>query len=105
MAAWDSARARQLLPPVEKAAEHTKIWWEAAVIMATGGGWWGRKAAAAGIPSMAVAKLLSNGVSKQAELHASFQDPALRETDVHLEQYGNKLASLNPHRDGERRHR
>ncbi len=39
------------------------------------------------------------------ELHASFLDPALRETDAHLEQCWNKLASLYPHRDGERRHR
>ncbi|MGW0551946.1 hypothetical protein, partial [Streptomyces altiplanensis] len=40
-----------------------------------------------------------------AELHASFLDPALRETDAHLEQYWNKLTSLYPHRDGKRRHR
>ncbi|MER5312605.1 hypothetical protein ABT034_33050 [Streptomyces sp. NPDC002773] len=40
-----------------------------------------------------------------AELHASFLDPALRETDAHLEQYWNKLTSLYPHRDGERRYR
>ncbi|MGW6862205.1 hypothetical protein [Streptomyces xanthophaeus] len=39
------------------------------------------------------------------ELHASFLDPALRETDAHLEQYWNKLTSLYPHRDSERRHR
>ncbi|MYS05163.1 phosphatase PAP2 family protein [Streptomyces sp. SID6041] len=65
MAAWDSAWARQLLPPVEEAAEHTKLWWAAAVIMAMGGGRRGRKAAAAGVTSMAVAELLSNGVAKQ----------------------------------------
>lgn len=40
-----------------------------------------------------------------AELHASFLDPALKETDAHLEQYWNKLTALYPHRDGERRHR
>lgn len=40
-----------------------------------------------------------------AELHTSFLDPALRETDAHLEQYWNKLTSLYPYRDGERRHR
>ncbi|MET7370833.1 phosphatase PAP2 family protein [Streptomyces sp. NPDC005566] len=65
VAAWDSAWARQLLPPVEEAAEHTKLWWAAAVIMASGGGWRGRKAAAAGLTAMAVAELLSNGVAKQ----------------------------------------
>ncbi|MFD9541221.1 phosphatase PAP2 family protein [Streptomyces sp. NPDC060022] len=65
MAAWDSAWARQLLPPVEDAAEHTKLWWAAAVAMAAVGGWRGRKAAAAGITAMAVAELLSNGVAKQ----------------------------------------
>ncbi|MFD9303192.1 phosphatase PAP2 family protein [Streptomyces sp. NPDC060048] len=65
MAAWDSAWARQVLPPVEEAAEHTKLWWAAAVIMAAGGGWRGRKAAAAGITAMAAAELLSNGVAKQ----------------------------------------
>lgn len=65
MAAWDSAWARRLLPPVEGAAEHTKLWWAAAVAMATTGGWRGGKAAAAGITAMAVAELLSNGVAKQ----------------------------------------
>ncbi|WP_256986842.1 phosphatase PAP2 family protein [Streptomyces sp. BR123] len=65
MAAWDSVLARQLLPPLEEAAEHTKLWWAAAVIMATGGGGQGRKAAAAGVTAMAVAELLSNGVAKQ----------------------------------------
>ncbi|MFF3215620.1 hypothetical protein ACFYYB_33955 [Streptomyces sp. NPDC002886] len=40
-----------------------------------------------------------------AELHTSFLDPALRETDTHLEQYWNKLTSLYPHRDGQHRHR
>ncbi|MFF3215624.1 hypothetical protein ACFYYB_33975 [Streptomyces sp. NPDC002886] len=42
MAAWDSAWARRVLPPVEEAAEHTKLWWAAAMIMAAGGGWRGR---------------------------------------------------------------
>lgn len=65
MAAWDSDWAPQLLPPVEEAAEHTKLWWAAAVAMAAGGGWRGRKAATAGIMSMAAAELLSNGVAKQ----------------------------------------
>ncbi|MFD3808670.1 phosphatase PAP2 family protein [Streptomyces sp. NPDC058619] len=64
MAAWDSAWARQLLPPVERAAEHTKLWWAAAAVMAVGGGRRGRKTAAAGITAMAVAELLSNGVAK-----------------------------------------
>ncbi len=65
MAAWDSAWARQLLPPVEDAAEHTKLWWAAAVVMAAGGRGRGRQAAAVGITAMAVAELLSNGVAKQ----------------------------------------
>ncbi|MEU9298673.1 phosphatase PAP2 family protein [Streptomyces sp. NPDC048266] len=65
VAAWDSAWARKLLPPVEEAAQHTKLWWAAALIMASGGGWRGRKAAAAGITAVAVAELLSNGVAKQ----------------------------------------
>ncbi|MGW6862485.1 phosphatase PAP2 family protein [Streptomyces xanthophaeus] len=65
MAVWDSAWARRLLPPVEEAAEHTKLWWAAAMIMAAGGSWRGRKAAAAGVAGMAVAELLSNGVAKQ----------------------------------------
>ncbi|MFF3728665.1 hypothetical protein ACFYYM_40685 [Streptomyces erythrochromogenes] len=38
-----------------------------------------------------------------AELHTSFLEPALQETDAHLEQYWNKLKSLYPHH--ERRHR
>lgn len=37
------------------------------------------------------------------ELHASLLDPTLRETDAHLEKYWNKLSSLYPHRDGQRR--
>ncbi|MFD3324563.1 phosphatase PAP2 family protein [Streptomyces sp. NPDC058701] len=65
MAAWDSVWARRVLPPVEEAAEHTKLWWAAAVIMAAGGRWRGRKAAAAGVTAMAVAELLSNGVAKK----------------------------------------
>jgi membrane-associated phospholipid phosphatase len=65
MARWDSAWARQLLPPVEEAAEHTKLWWVAALAMAAGGGLRGRRAAAAGITAMAVAELLSNGVAKK----------------------------------------
>jgi hypothetical protein len=40
-----------------------------------------------------------------AELHASFLDPALRETDAYLEQYWSKLKSLYPQRDSEHRHR
>ncbi|MGW7455777.1 phosphatase PAP2 family protein [Streptomyces sp. NPDC054787] len=65
MTAWDPAWARRLLPPVEEAAEHTKLWWAAAVIMAAAGGWRGRKAATAGITAMAAAELLSNGIAKQ----------------------------------------
>lgn len=59
MASWDSPWARDLLPPVEDAAEHTKLWWAAAAVMAAGGGWRGRKAATAGVAGMALAELLS----------------------------------------------
>ncbi|WP_308296004.1 phosphatase PAP2 family protein [Streptomyces yangpuensis] len=65
MAAWNSAWARQLLPPVEEAVEHTKLWWAVALVMAVGGGRRGRAAAAAGVTAMAVAEVLSNGVAKQ----------------------------------------
>ncbi|MEU9305642.1 phosphatase PAP2 family protein [Streptomyces sp. NPDC048269] len=65
MASWDSVWARGLLPSVEDAAEHTKLWWAAAVVMAAGGGWRGRRAAVAGVAGMAVAQVLSNGVAKQ----------------------------------------
>ncbi|MEW2417843.1 phosphatase PAP2 family protein [Streptomyces sp. NPDC046866] len=65
MAAWESAWARTLLPPVEEAAEHTKLWWAAALAMAAAGGWKGRKAATAGVTGMAVAELLANAVAKQ----------------------------------------
>ncbi|MFE5680335.1 hypothetical protein ACFQ7B_19110 [Streptomyces erythrochromogenes] len=40
-----------------------------------------------------------------ADLHTSFLEPALQETDAHLEQYWTKLKSLYPHHDGKRRHR
>ncbi|MEV4947871.1 phosphatase PAP2 family protein [Streptomyces sp. NPDC053755] len=62
---WDSPWAQRLLPPVEEAAEHTKLWWGAAVVMAAAGGWRGRTAAAAGLGAMAVAQVLANGVAKQ----------------------------------------
>ncbi|GHJ96756.1 phosphatase PAP2 family protein [Streptomyces sp. NE5-10] len=65
IAAWESPAARRLLPAVEEAAEHTKLWWAAALLMAAAGGRRGRKAAAAGVLAMAVAEVLSNGVAKQ----------------------------------------
>ncbi|GHE27610.1 hypothetical protein GCM10018784_77040 [Streptomyces hydrogenans] len=65
MASWDSPAARGLLPAVEEAAEHTKLWWAAALVMAVKGGRRGRRAAASGVLAMAVAELLSNGVAKQ----------------------------------------
>ncbi|WP_251054967.1 phosphatase PAP2 family protein [Streptomyces sp. ISL-66] len=65
IASWDSPCVRDLLPPVEAAAEHTKLWWAAAAAMAVGGGWRGRKAATAGVAGTALAELLSNGVAKQ----------------------------------------
>ncbi|MFJ8133896.1 phosphatase PAP2 family protein [Streptomyces hydrogenans] len=65
VAAWESPAARRLLPAVEEAAEHTKLWWAAALLMAAAGGRRGRQAAAAGVLAMAVAEALSNGVAKQ----------------------------------------
>ncbi|MGW7099517.1 phosphatase PAP2 family protein [Streptomyces sp. NPDC054838] len=65
MAGWDSLWARRLLPAVEDAAQHTKLWWGVAVVLAVAGGRRGRRAAAAGLTGMAVAELLSNGVAKQ----------------------------------------
>ncbi|MFE9847033.1 phosphatase PAP2 family protein [Streptomyces goshikiensis] len=65
VAAWDSPAARRLLPAVGEAAEHTKLWWAAALVMAAAGGRRGRSAAAAGVLAMAVAEVLSNGITKQ----------------------------------------
>ncbi|MDL5198869.1 phosphatase PAP2 family protein [Streptomyces sp. ALI-76-A] len=62
---WDSPWVRRVLPAVEEAAEHTKLWWAAAVVMAAAGGWRGRTAAVAGVGAMGVAQVLSNGVGKQ----------------------------------------
>ncbi|MET7594522.1 phosphatase PAP2 family protein [Streptomyces sp. NPDC005481] len=64
VAAWQSDCARRLLPAVEDAAQHTKLWWGAAAVMCTVG-WRARRAAAVGLASMAVAELVSNGVLKQ----------------------------------------
>ncbi|WP_260848435.1 phosphatase PAP2 family protein [Streptomyces sp. SLBN-118] len=64
IALWDSAFARRVLPLVESAAEHTKLWWGIAVGMAAVGGYRGRKAAIAGLASMAAAELVSNAVCK-----------------------------------------
>lgn len=65
VATWDSVWARSVLPSVEDAAEHTKLWWAAAVLMASRGGGRGRRAAAAGIASMVVGQALANGVAKR----------------------------------------
>jgi undecaprenyl-diphosphatase len=65
MASWRSCHVRRVLPAVEEAAQHTKLWWGAAAVMATAGGWRGRRAAAAGVLSMAVAEAVSNCVVKQ----------------------------------------
>ncbi|MFF8835941.1 phosphatase PAP2 family protein [Streptomyces sp. NPDC015130] len=65
LAAWDSPAVRGLLPAVEEAAEHTKLWWAAALVMAVRGGRRGRRVATGGVLAMAVAELLSNGVAKQ----------------------------------------
>ncbi|TQK42397.1 undecaprenyl-diphosphatase [Streptomyces sp. SLBN-118] len=64
MSAWDSWWARRMLPMAGNAAERTKVWWAAAVVMSAMGGWRGRKAAVAGLGSVAVAEVLSNGVAK-----------------------------------------
>ncbi|MFH8606227.1 phosphatase PAP2 family protein [Streptomyces sp. NPDC018029] len=53
------------LSAVEEMAESTKLWWGAAAVMACTGGRRGRTAAVAGLASMAVAQLVSNGVGKQ----------------------------------------
>ncbi|MFI6033590.1 phosphatase PAP2 family protein [Streptomyces sp. NPDC051315] len=65
VASWQSSCARRMLPAVEDAAQHTKLWWGAALLMATAGGGRGRRAAVAGLASMAVAEAVSNGVCKQ----------------------------------------
>ncbi|MFD3518660.1 phosphatase PAP2 family protein [Streptomyces sp. NPDC058657] len=65
MAHWTSPLARQVLPVVESAAEHTKLWWAAAAVMSAVGGHRERKAAVAGLAGMGVAELLSNAVCKQ----------------------------------------
>ncbi|WP_086772177.1 phosphatase PAP2 family protein [Streptomyces bobili] len=65
VASWRSPGARRVLPAVEEAAQHTRLWWGAAFVMATAGGWRGRRAAAAGVVSMAVAEAVANGVVKQ----------------------------------------
>jgi undecaprenyl-diphosphatase len=53
------------LSAVEEMAEGTKLWCGAASVMAWAGGRRGRKAAAAGLASVAVAQVVSNGVCKQ----------------------------------------
>ncbi|MEU1039194.1 phosphatase PAP2 family protein [Streptomyces sp. NPDC005907] len=64
VAGWQSDCARRVLPAVEDAAQHTKLWWGAAAVMSLAG-WRGRRAAVAGLASMAVAELVSNAVLKQ----------------------------------------
>ncbi|MEV6685879.1 phosphatase PAP2 family protein [Streptomyces sp. NPDC051130] len=65
MAGWDSFWTRRLLPAVEDAAQHTKLWWGVALLLAATGGRRGRAAAAAGLTAMAVGEVLSNGVAKR----------------------------------------
>jgi undecaprenyl-diphosphatase len=65
VASWRSSWVRRVLPAVEEAAQHTKLWWGAALLMSTAGGRRGRRAAAAGVLSMAVAETVSNAVAKQ----------------------------------------
>ncbi|MYV69557.1 phosphatase PAP2 family protein, partial [Streptomyces sp. SID2131] len=47
MASWDSPWVRGLLPPLEEAAQRTKLWWAAAALMSAAGGRRGRGAAVA----------------------------------------------------------
>ncbi len=65
MAHWTSPLTRRVLPAVEAAAEHTKLWWAAAVLMSATGGHRERRAAVAGLAAMGVAELASNAVCKQ----------------------------------------
>jgi undecaprenyl-diphosphatase len=55
----------KVLSGVEESAESTKLWCGAAAAMAWCGGWRGRTAAAAGLASLVVAQLVSNGLCKQ----------------------------------------
>ncbi|MGA4979886.1 phosphatase PAP2 family protein [Streptomyces cinereoruber] len=65
MAHWTSPLARQVLPAVESAAEHTKLWWAAAAVMSAVGGRSERRAALTGLAAMGLAELVSNAVCKQ----------------------------------------
>ncbi|GHE68972.1 phosphatase PAP2 family protein [Streptomyces longispororuber] len=65
VAAGASPRVHRTLSAVEELAEGTKLWCCAAAVMAWTGGRRGRTAAAAGLASVAVAQLVSNGVCKQ----------------------------------------
>ncbi|WP_055715160.1 phosphatase PAP2 family protein [Streptomyces torulosus] len=58
------AWARRVLPAVEEAAEHTKVWWAVTALLAATGGR-GRVAAVTGVAGMTTALLLSNLVTKQ----------------------------------------
>ncbi|MEV5322400.1 phosphatase PAP2 family protein [Streptomyces sp. NPDC052687] len=65
IAAGASPRLHQMLSAVEEMAEGSKLWCGAAAVLAWKGGRRGRTAAAAGVTSVAVAQLVSNGVCKQ----------------------------------------
>ena len=58
-------RVARVLSAVEETAESTKLWCGAAALMAWRGGLRGRRAAAAGLVSLVMAQLVSNGVCKQ----------------------------------------
>jgi undecaprenyl-diphosphatase len=64
IAAGASPRMHRVLSAVEEMAEGTKLWCGAAGVLAWKGGRRGRTAAAAGVASVAVAQLVSNGVCK-----------------------------------------
>ncbi|MGW0564577.1 phosphatase PAP2 family protein [Streptomyces sp. NPDC003016] len=83
VAHWTSPLARQGLPAVESAAEHTKLWWAAAAVMSAAGGGRERKAAVAGLAGMGVAELVSNAVCKQLYERRRPPEELIPHEDVH----------------------
>ncbi|GGX31598.1 phosphatase PAP2 family protein [Streptomyces lomondensis] len=67
---------------MEETAEHTKLWWGCAVALSAAG-WRGRRAAAAGLASMAVAELASNGVLKRVWNRRRPPKEWISHTEVH----------------------
>lgn len=67
-----------------------------AVLLATR--WWAARAAWAGHDAEGVGTP-GPRADRVADLHAAYLEPALRETDAHLERYWNKITSLYLHRE------